>query len=151
MSTPKRIRSSVLLVNALIWLLVVAVGALAQNAPSVTRPSAFAVSPRVVDLPDDNEQHPATEHRRRPLPKRDGQDQDDDARQRNPEPRVKAFPHPSFNGIGANGFAPPDTNIAVGPNHIVETVNLQYAVYSKSGGLLSGPKSLGSLWGPLGV
>src|SRR5437016_2117517 len=148
---PRKIRWSGLLIAALMCLLLASIGASAQNGPSVTRPSAFAVSPRVVDLPDDNEQHPATEHRRRPLPKRDGQDQDDDARQRNPEPRVKAFPHPSFNGIGANGFAPPDTNIAVGPNHIVETVNLQYAVYSKSGALLSGPKSLGSLWGPLGV
>ena len=71
MSTPKRIRSSVLLVNALIWLLVVAVGALAQNAPSVTRPSAFAVSPSVVDLPDDQEKHPATEHPHHRLPDRD--------------------------------------------------------------------------------
>jgi len=125
------------------WLLMAAVAALAQNSLSVTRASAFAVSPRVVDLNDDNEQHPATERRRHPLPNRDGQNgqnQDDDARQQNPEPRVKAFPRPSFNGIGANGFAPPDTNIAVGPNHIVETVNLRYAVYNKSGALLVGPK-----------
>jgi len=33
-------------------------------------------------------------------------------------------------------FAMSDTNIAVGPNHIVETVNLRYAVYNKSGALL---------------
>jgi len=152
MSTPKKIRSSVLFVNALIWLLVVAVGASAQNGPSVTRASAFAVSPRVVDLPDDHEKHPATEHPHHRLPDRDnGENRDDDARQRHPEPRVKAFPRPAFNGIGATGFAPPDTNIAVGPNHIVETVNLQYAVYSKSGALVAGPKSLSSLWTSLGA
>src|SRR5260370_40029021 len=102
MSSPKKIRWSVLFINALIWLLGVAVWAAAQNSPSITRPSAFAVSPRVVDIPDDDEKRPATEHPHHPLPNRDGQsgqNQDDVARQRNPEPRVKAFPHPSFNGI----------------------------------------------------
>ncbi len=152
MSSLKRICWSVLVVNALGCLLVAAVGASAQNVPSVTRPSGFAVSPRVVDLPDDDEKRPATEHPHHRLPDRDsGENRDDAARQRNPEPRVKAFPRPSFNGIGATGFAPPDTNIAVGPSRIVETVNLQYAVYSKTGALLAGPKSLGSLWSPLGA
>ena len=152
MSSPKKIPWSVLFVSALGCLLVVVVGASAQNVPSITRPSAFAVSPRVVDLPDDDEKRPATEHPHHRLPDRDhGENRDDDARQRNPEPRVKAFPRPAFNGIGANGFAPPDTNIAVGPNHIVETVNLRYAVYNKNGALLAGPKSLASLWTPLGA
>src|SRR5437879_8218867 len=40
--------------------------------------------------------------------------------------------------------------ISVGPNHIVETVNLRYAVYNKSGALLVGPKALSALWSPLG-
>src|SRR3989442_4194881 len=154
MSSLKRVRWSVFVISIVMWLLMAAVAALAQNSLSVTRASAFAVSPRVVDLNDDNEQHRATERRLHPLPNRDGQNgqnQDDDARQQNPEPRVKAFPRPSFNGIGANGFAPPDTNIAVGPNHIVETVNLRYAVYSKSGALLVGPKALSALWSPLGA
>src|SRR6266850_2178553 len=154
MSSHKRVRWRVFVISIVMWLLMAAVAALAQNSLSVTRASAFAVSPRVVDLNDDNEQHPATERRRHPLPNRDGQNgqnQDDDARQQNPEPRVKAFPRPSFNGIGANGFAPPDTNIAVGPNHIVETVNLRYAVYNKSGALLVGPKALSALWSPLGA
>jgi hypothetical protein len=150
--SPRKIRWSVVFITALICLLLAAIGASAQSA-SVTRPSAFAVSPRVIDLPDDNEKHPDTERPRHPLPNRDnhnGQNTDDDARQRNPEPRVKAFPRPSFNGIGPTGFAPPDTNIGVGPNHIVETVNLSYAVYSKTGALLAGPKSLSSLWSALG-
>src|SRR2546423_222755 len=117
MSSPKKIRWSVPFINASMWLLVVAIGASAQNSPSVTRPSAFAVSPRVIDLPDDDEKHSATERPYHRLPDRDsGENRDDDARQRNPEPRVKAFPRPSFNGISANGFAPPDTNIAVGPS-----------------------------------
>ena len=56
-----------------------------------------------------------------------------------------------FPGVGANGSAPPDTNMAVGPNHILQTVNSRYAIYSKSGALLVGPNSLSSLWAPLGT
>jgi hypothetical protein len=41
---------------------------------------------------------------------------------------------------------PPDPNGEVGRNHYVETVNLTFAVYSKTGTLLAGPASLGSLW-----
>lgn len=46
-------------------------------------------------------------------------------------------------GIGLPGFsltgAPPDTTMAVGPNHIVAWVNSQYAVFNKSGAVLLGP------------
>src|SRR5205085_7334333 len=54
-----------------------------------------------------------------------------------PEPRIVAT---GFNGIGLStsncGCAPPDVNAAVGPNDIVETVNLEFAAYDKSGALL---------------
>ena len=73
MSSLKRVRWSVFVISIVMWLLMAAVAALAQNSLSVTRASAFAVSPRVVDLNDDNEQHLATERRRHPLPNRDGQ------------------------------------------------------------------------------
>src|SRR2546430_8130796 len=43
-------------------------------------------------------------------------------------------------GLGMAGFtiagAPPDTTMAVGPNHIVAWVNTQYAVFDKSGNKL---------------
>jgi len=39
---------------------------------------------------------------------------------------------PRFPGVSANGSAPPDPNLAVGPNHIVQIVNTEFAVYSKS-------------------
>ncbi|MEP6945548.1 MAG: carboxypeptidase-like regulatory domain-containing protein [Acidobacteriota bacterium] len=46
-------------------------------------------------------------------------------------------------GTGLAGFslsgAPPDTTMAVGPNHIVAWVNSQYAVFSKSGSVITGP------------
>ena len=42
--------------------------------------------------------------------------------------------------------APPDPNAAVGPNNIVEMVNLVFAVYDKLGNQLSAPMLLGNLW-----
>lgn len=58
---------------------------------------------------------------------------------------------PRFPGVGANGSAPPDPNLAVGPNHIVQVVNTEVAVYTKSGTIFSGyPKTLGSVFSNLG-
>ncbi len=55
----------------------------------------------------------------------------------------------SFDSIAAGGVAPPDTTMAVGPNHIVVWVNSQYAVYNKAGALLMGPVNGNALF--LGV
>lgn len=57
----------------------------------------------------------------------------------------------SFEGIGEGiGFAPiaspPDTNGDVGPNHYVQIVNFDFAVFSKTGALLYGPVSTNTLW-----
>jgi hypothetical protein len=58
---------------------------------------------------------------------------------------------PRFPGVGSNGSAPPDPNLAVGPNHIVQMVNTEVAVYDKNGNLHSGfPKTIGSVFGALG-
>jgi hypothetical protein len=58
---------------------------------------------------------------------------------------------PRFPGVGANGSAPGDPNLAVGPNHIVQIVNTEYAVYDKSGNIFPGyPKTLGSIFNALG-
>lgn len=56
-----------------------------------------------------------------------------------------------FPGVGANGSAPGDPNLAVGPNHIVQIVNTQFAVYNKNGTMFAGyPKTIGSLFSALG-
>jgi hypothetical protein len=56
-----------------------------------------------------------------------------------------------FPGVGANGYVPGDPNVAVGPNHIVQMVNVEFAVYNKNGNIFAGyPKSLGSIFNPLG-
>jgi len=56
-------------------------------------------------------------------------------------------------GAGYPGFAvtavPPDPNIAVGPNHIVQWVNNAFVVFNKSGVPLINPVDDGTFWGGL--
>jgi hypothetical protein len=66
----------------------------------------------------------------------------------------------NFDGVG-QGFsgpqgtfsvnsAPPDTNGDVGPNHYVQTVNTDFAVFNKSGTPLYGPVPINTLWSGFG-
>jgi Ca2+-binding RTX toxin-like protein len=55
-------------------------------------------------------------------------------------------PLANFDGIPATGFVPPDTVGDVGPNHYVQAVNVQFAIYDKAGTLLVGPSNINSLW-----
>jgi hypothetical protein len=53
----------------------------------------------------------------------------------------------SFNGIGNTGWAPPDTVGDVGPNHYVQAVNTDYAVFNKAtGALVLGPFNVNDIW-----
>jgi hypothetical protein len=68
-------------------------------------------------------------------------------------PVVTAFPNvsPSFDGVYQTGLTPPDTTGAIGPDRYIETLNTEYAIYSRSGSLLNSG-SLSSLTGiPTGV
>jgi len=44
---------------------------------------------------------------------------------------------PSFQGVFESDLAPPDPTGAIGPNSYVEAINLQLALYSRTGGLMS--------------
>jgi hypothetical protein len=44
---------------------------------------------------------------------------------------------PSFNATYYTGATPPDTTGAIGPDRYIETVNTQYAIFSRSGSLIS--------------
>src|SRR5258708_28531611 len=140
-----------------------AVSAQTDGAPAVSRPSRSAVSPNLSDLPtahwaqgQDLKLVPAP----KPLPPRKagpgGPSTDDKALQREEGPPLGIQPKTKFGGVGANGYTPPDANIAVGKTnssgvgYIVQMVNSQIAVFNKSGALLSGPTSLRSLWTGLG-
>jgi hypothetical protein len=59
-------------------------------------------------------------------------------------------PRINFEGI-ANAtnpllISPPDPDGEVGPNHYVQVVNVQYAVYTKTGVRLAGPAQIGTLF-----
>ena len=51
-----------------------------------------------------------------------------------------------FQGMGSVGYVPPDTNMSVGPNDVVETVNVDWEVYDKSGNTLLGPAPIHSIF-----
>jgi hypothetical protein len=85
----------------------------------------------------------------------------DAARQRSYAPRrLMPATMANFAGVG-NGFsgpggtftitsAPPDTNLAVGPNHVVQIVNTDFAVFNKTGTALLGPVAINTVWSGFG-
>lgn len=57
----------------------------------------------------------------------------------------------NFAGINnIAGVYPPDANGDVGPNHYVQMVNLDFAIYSKTGTRLYGPAATNTLWSGFG-
>ena len=56
-----------------------------------------------------------------------------------------------FEGLdNITGVMPPDTEGAVGPNHYVQMINSVYAVFDKTGNMLTGPHNNNTLWTNLG-
>ena len=81
----------------------------------------------------------------------------DPARQTAPT-STSAMPAPNLTFEGqrdADNFPflvePPDPNIDVGPNHVIQTVNITFAVYDKKGSILLGPTNINTLWQTFGV
>jgi hypothetical protein len=67
--------------------------------------------------------------------------------QKTPNGSLAAAAGVSFAGVTADGYVPPDPNISVGPTQIVETTNVNYAVYDKTTGKLTfGPFALHTIW-----
>ena len=118
-------------------------------------PSGFAVSQRASDLPLESSIYAEQEvHEPGSSPLRSravagGALEKDPAVQNEAKPMVSATPGISFSGVPSPGYAPSDSNMAVGPNNIVEVVNVQFAVFSKSGATLAGPTNILSLFGTL--
>src|SRR5690348_13236456 len=106
------------------YLLLAATISPGQTTFTVTKPSGFAISPPVSQLPDNAQPHASIVVPFHPLPRRSGNSgQTDTALQTSAGPLVRGNPRAHFAGIGSDGVAPPDPNIAVGPNYIVQTVN----------------------------
>jgi hypothetical protein len=126
--------------------------ALSVARPVVRASSANDLSPALRDLVLSAPQPaPAREIPLRRIPRPAGGTtaagtQDPVLRQPAPAAAMPA-PSQSFDGISnVANVLPPDTNGDVGPNHYVQTVNISFAVYSKTGTLLLGPADLNTLW-----
>ena len=52
----------------------------------------------------------------------------------------------NFEGVSAQGYAPPDVTCTVGPNHVMQMVNVRYQIWDKTGTSLVGPFNLGTIW-----
>ena len=139
---------------ALIALVFVTLGFAANQKTIVSYPAASGVSARVADLPIDYAMFPARiapEPRPTALASRAGQAPvADTALQTELLPETTATQGVSFDGIAQTGWIPPDNNLAVGPNHIVEIVNTSVAMYTKNGTLLTGPTNIPTLFAPIG-
>jgi hypothetical protein len=63
-------------------------------------------------------------------------------------PTVSSYSNvsPSLNGVYQSGLTPPDTTGAIGPDRYIETINTEYAIYSRTGSLIN-TGSLSSLTG----
>ncbi len=126
-------------------------GAATAQTLTVTYPSASGATPPLSELPNGPKPNGNTEHAHRPVPSHAGTGGGQDtAVQTFAGPLLSAAGGVTFDGPGANGFAPSDSNIAVGPNHIFAVVNSVYQIFTKTGASLLGPKSLSSLWTGVG-
>ncbi|MBK9099325.1 MAG: T9SS type A sorting domain-containing protein [bacterium] len=52
----------------------------------------------------------------------------------------------SWNGISADGYAPPDPSGDVGLNHYMLATNVRFQIWNKTGTSLLGPLNLGTIW-----
>src|ERR1700686_1097729 len=121
------------------------------QAPTVRQPIRFAISPPMYAVPQSLGSPDMKVHEVRSINRNLGPGGEDGALQTQFGPLLNGTPGIDFEGIGVNGGEPSDSNMAVGPNHIVEIVNSEWAVYDKTGHIAAGfPKTLGSIWASMG-
>jgi hypothetical protein len=138
-------------IGSVVFMVSAGIGLASSQTLSVTYPSASVLTPPLSQLPDGPKPVGNTERMRLPVPSHAGRGGGQDtAIQTSAGPLIAATSGVSFDGAGANGFAPSDSNIAVGPNHVFVAVNSVYQIFTKTGGSLLGPKSLSSLWTGVG-
>jgi Bacterial Ig-like domain (group 3) len=125
------------------------------KGPDVGYPLEFAVSPPVREMPTQargpRELEKKPEHRL--PPRRSSGNLPDPVLQTSTPTPAAAQSGTQWEGLGQAypGFTvtalPPDPNIAVGPNHIVQWVNNAFVVFDKQGTQLQAPVSDSTFWG----
>ena len=124
-----------------------------QRNPILVPPSQFDVSSPVREAePGERPQAPGFVNPPRRLPRQPHALVTDPVVQSTPSTAVMPATSNNFPGLGNDfpGFtvtgAPSDDNLAVAPNYVVQGVNTSYAVFSKTGTLISGPVSFATLF-----
>jgi hypothetical protein len=125
----------------------------ASPKPIVIAPSHYDVSPPLRDMVAEapietpTGQHIIPLRHGPPLPGSNAPAGEDRDLQTLNLPLVGTEPGLNFEGVSANGYAPPDTNGSVGDTQFVQMTNVEYAVYDKtSGTLLLGPAAIHTIW-----
>jgi hypothetical protein len=126
----------------------------ANSTPKVIPPVSYDISPPLVDLVASAPPKASAGQREiqirqpaRPTLAPFASITQDVALQQLSLPLVSTAAGLNFDGIGADGVIPPDTNGSVGATQFVQIVNVEYAVYDKtSGALLLGPTLIHNIW-----
>jgi uncharacterized membrane protein len=122
----------------------------AASPPSVSGPEVkHDTSPPLRTIPP-KPRHARKEHKEHEIPVPQGSGTPDPVVQTSAPSAAAPTPGQSFDGIGVQDSAPPDTNGAVGPNAYVQIVNESFQVFSKTGGSLYGPVPTYTLWSGFG-
>src|SRR5882762_1347706 len=115
-----------------------------SSNPTVIAPVSYDISPPLVDLvasappkaPTSRRNIPLRQLARPTLAPPAASVTQDQALQQLSLPLVSTSPGLDFDGIGADGVAPPDTNGSVGATQFLQIVNVEYAVYNKTSSAL---------------
>jgi Abnormal spindle-like microcephaly-assoc'd, ASPM-SPD-2-Hydin len=121
------------------------------NKTIVTYPT-FGVSRPVADMPVELSMFPfqaMPEPGRSPNKPIGNGMGEDPALQKDPLGPLNIIQGVDFAGIASNGYAPSDSNMAVGPKDIVEVVNVLFQVFNKTGGTIAGPTNIQNLFSGL--
>jgi hypothetical protein len=152
-------KKSIVSISVMVCFLALALAASAQSGPivrhalkhDVSRPltEMVAATPRPQGVGNVEIEAPRPT---RPLPIGPGASAGrDSALQTAALPLINTVPGLNFDGVGANGFAPPDTNGSVGLTQFFQITNVEFAIYDKnSGNILLGPALIHSLWNGFG-
>jgi hypothetical protein len=131
-----------------------------RSSPSVEAAAHHDVSPPLYLIPPAPRQAGQRVHPVKPIPRRINGGAVDPVVQESAPTILAPAPVLNFDGVG-NGFsgpagtfsvaaAPPDTEGDVGPNHYVQIVNTDFAVFNKSGTAIYGPVPINTLWSGFG-
>jgi len=131
-----------------------------DRSPTIQESEHNDVSPPLRSIPPAARTHGRHVHDIEILPRNFNRGAIDPVIQRSAATALAPVTNANFDGIG-QGFtgpagtfsvssAPPDTNGDVGPNHYVQMVNSDLAIFNKSGTAIYGPVPTNTLWSGFG-